>query len=95
MALDGIYLHLLKKEITQKLLGFRVDKIYQPSREEILFTFRTFDGVQKLLLSAKADCPVIQLTQQHIENRQTLHTHNALQALAAQNVDIKQDGFEE
>ena len=97
MALDGIYLHLLKKEITQKLLGFRVDKIYQPSREEILFTFRTFDGVQKLLLSAKADCPVIQLTQQHIENpakppmlTMLLRKH----LCGAKLVDIKQDGFE-
>lgn len=97
MALDGIYLHLLKKEITQNLLGFRVDKIYQPSREEILFTFRTFDGVQKLLLSAKADCPVIQLTQQHIENpakppmlTMLLRKH----LCGAKLVDIKQDGFE-
>lgn len=97
MALDGIYLHLLKKEISQKLLGFRVDKIYQPSREEILFTFRTFDGVQKLLLSAKADCPVIQLTQQHIENpakppmlTMLLRKH----LCGAKLVDIKQDGFE-
>ena len=97
MALDGIYLHLLKKEITQNLLGSRVDKIYQPSREEILFTFRTFDGVQKLLLSAKADCPVIQLTQQHIENpakppmlTMLLRKH----LCGAKLVDIKQDGFE-
>lgn len=97
MALDGIYLHLLKKEISNKLLGFRVDKIYQPSREEILFTFRTFDGVQKLLLSAKADCPVIQLTNQHIENpakppmlTMLLRKH----LCGAKLVDIKQDGFE-
>ena len=68
MALDGIFLHLLKNEIKDKLLNCRVDKIHQPSRDELLFSFRTYNGVEKLLLSAKADCPRIQLTKQNIEN---------------------------
>ncbi|MBQ8078093.1 MAG: NFACT family protein, partial [Eubacterium sp.] len=68
MSFDGIFLNLIKNEISDKLVCFRVDKIYQPSREELLFTFRTFDGTEKLLLSAKAECPRIQLTNQFVEN---------------------------
>lgn len=68
MALDGIFLHLLKNEISDKLLGARVDKIYQPSRDELMFTFRTNEGVFRLMLSAKADCARIHLTNQFVEN---------------------------
>lgn len=68
MAFDGIFLYLTKNEIENKILGSRVDKIYQPSKEEILFTFRTLDGVEKLLLSARAYSARIQLTNQYIEN---------------------------
>jgi predicted ribosome quality control (RQC) complex YloA/Tae2 family protein len=97
MALDGIYLHLLKNEIKQQVLGFRVDKIYQPSKEEILFTFRTFDGNVKLLLSAKADCPRIQITKQNIENPKKPPMLTMLlrkHLCGAKLIDIKQDGFE-
>ncbi|MFR5876972.1 MAG: NFACT family protein, partial [Eubacterium sp.] len=97
MALDGIYLYLLKNEIKEKLLGFRVDKIYQPSREEILFTFRTYDGMVKLLLSAKADCPRIQLTTHNGENpkKPPMLTMLLRKHLGgAKLVDIQQEGFE-
>lgn len=97
MAFDGIFLHLIKNEISEKVLGFRVDKIYQPSREEILFSFRTYDGVEKLLLSARADTSRIQLTNQHIENPKkppmlTMLLRKLL--CGARLVDIKQEGFE-
>lgn len=97
MALDGIYLHLLKNEIKDKLIGFRVDKIYQPTRDEIMFTFRTYEGVVKLLLSAKADCPRIQITNQNVENpkRPPMLTMLLRKLLGgAKLVDIQQDGFE-
>lgn len=97
MAFDGIFLYLIKNEISQKLLGFRVDKVYQPSKEEILFTFRTREGSEKLLLSAKADSSRIQLTNQHIENPKkppmlTMLLRKLL--CGAKLVDIKQEGFE-
>lgn len=97
MALDGIFLHLLKNEIKDKLLNCRVDKIHQPSRDELLFSFRTYNGVEKLLLSAKADCPRIQLTKQNIENPKkppmlTMLLRKCLSS--AKLVDILQDGFE-
>ena len=40
MSFDGIFLHLTLQEIKQNLLGCRVDKIYQPSRDELLFAER-------------------------------------------------------
>ena len=43
MALDGIYLSLLRKEF-DPLIDGRVDKIHQPSREELIMTIRTKKG---------------------------------------------------
>ena len=43
MALDGIYLSLLRKEF-DPLIDGRVDKIHQPSREELIMTIRTKEG---------------------------------------------------
>ncbi len=97
MAFDGIFLHLIKNEISDRIADSRVDKIYQPSREELLFTFRTRTGSEKLLLCAKADCARIQLTSQFIENPKTppmltmlLRKHLGGARLRT----IEQDGFE-
>ncbi len=97
MSFDGIFLNLIKNEISDKLVGFRVDKIYQPSREELLFTFRTFDGTEKLLLSAKAECPRIQLTNQFVENpkKPPMLTMLLRKHLGGAKLrEITQDGFE-
>lgn len=97
MAFDGIFLHLMKNEIADKLVGFRVDKIYQPSKEELMFTFRTFDGTEKLLLSAKAECPHVQLTTQFVENpkKPPMLTMLLRKHLGGAKLrEIRQDGFE-
>lgn len=95
--LDGIYLYHLKNEILSVLRGFRVDKIYQPSKEELMFSFKTFEGTKKLLLSAKAESARIQLTNQFVENPKKppmltmlLRKHLSKAKLR----DIEQDGFE-
>ena len=41
MALDGVFLRNTAKEIEQAALGARVDKIYQPNREEIIVSLRS------------------------------------------------------
>ncbi len=51
MALDGAFLYAVKTEL-MPLIGGRVDKIHQPSREEILITIRTRSGAKKLYISA-------------------------------------------
>lgn len=68
MALDGAYLHHMKKEIEDKLLGGRVDKIYQPTRDELVIGFRTREEHLKLLLSARPDTARVHLTQVSLEN---------------------------
>ena len=97
MALDGVFLYLLRNEIKEQLQGFRVDKIYQPSREELLFTFRTFDGTKKLLFSARPESARVQITNQFVENPKqppmlTMLLRKHLSG--AKLKDIIQDGFE-
>ena len=58
----------LKKEITDRALGARVDKIYQPNKEELVFLLRTRQEAFKLLLSARANSPRIHFTQYAPEN---------------------------
>lgn len=70
MALDGIFLHFLKDEIISEILGARVDKVFQPSKDEIILAFRTREGVKKLLLSARANSPRIHFIQKTPENPQ-------------------------
>lgn len=62
MALDGAFLHHLKREIEEAVLGAKVDKIYQPNREEMVLLFRTRAGAKRLLLSARANSARIQFT---------------------------------
>ena len=68
MALDGIYLHHIRAEIENNILGGRVDKIYQPSRDELVFVFRTREAAFKLLLSARPDTARINFTDTKPEN---------------------------
>lgn len=67
MALDGIFLNCVKKEL-DFLIGGRVDKISQPSREEIIITMRTRGGTEKLLLSASANSARVHITKENVEN---------------------------
>ncbi|MDF2566747.1 MAG: hypothetical protein K0R90_203 [Oscillospiraceae bacterium] len=68
MALDGAFLYTIKQEIEQVALGSRVEKIYQPSREEIIIALRWKGGNAKLLLSAGANSPRIHFTGIPLEN---------------------------
>ena len=96
MALDGIYLSLLKKEF-DALIGARVDKIHQPTREEMVISLRTREGTKKLLFNAGSGAARVHLTTQEIENPKTppmlcmlLRKHLASGRLTG----IRQDGFE-
>lgn len=68
MALDGIYLNHLKNEIEAFAVGSRIEKIYQPSKEELVFSLRSREGAKKLLLSCKADSARIHFTDFPPEN---------------------------
>ncbi len=68
MALDGIYLYHLKNEIEAFAVGSRIEKIYQPTKEELVFSLRSREGAKKLLLSCKADSARIHFTDYPPEN---------------------------
>ena len=67
MALDGAYLHCIAEELSP-LIGSRIDKIYQPSRDELVLSFRAKGGAQRVLFSASADAARIHITETSPEN---------------------------
>lgn len=71
MALDGIFLRHICNEIAQFAIGARVDKIYQPNKEELVFSLRSHSGAKKLLLSIRSNSPRIHFTENAPENPQT------------------------
>ena len=68
MALDGIFLNLLRQELCDALIGARVEKIYQPTREEVVIAFRGTAGNHRLLLSSKSSGARVHLTSLAVEN---------------------------
>lgn len=68
MALDGAFLRHIKRELEEKLLGARVDKIHQPNREELVVAFRTRESGYKVLFSARANSARVHFTAIPLEN---------------------------
>lgn len=62
MALDGITISHIAWEINEKALLGRIDKIFQPEREEIIINIRAKGQNLKLLLTAAADRPRLHFT---------------------------------
>lgn len=96
MALDGVFLRLVKNELSPLIDG-RVDKIYQPSREELVIGIRTRDGSYRLLFNTGAGTARVHVTKAEIENPKVppmfcmfMRKHLSSGRL----VDIRQDSFE-
>ncbi len=68
MALDGITLSSIIKELKDELLGSRIDKIYQPLKDEIIFSVRNGKLAKRVLLSANSNHPRIHFTEIQKEN---------------------------
>ncbi len=68
MALDGAFLRHIKKELEEKLVGARVDKIHQPNREELVVAFRTREAAYRVLFSARANSARVHFTSIPLEN---------------------------
>lgn len=62
MALDGLVLANVVHELNHKLIGGRIDKIYQIEKEEILITIRNQGTAHKLLLTANSNYPRLHLS---------------------------------
>ncbi len=68
MALDAICLTAVLEELRGTLEGGRIDKVYQPSRDEIVLAVRGAGANVKLLLSARPNGPRLHLTKEVREN---------------------------
>ena len=68
MALDGIATANIVFELNDRLLGGRIDKIYQPLGDEIIFSARSIGANYKVLASANSSHPRIHLTQLSKDN---------------------------
>ncbi|HUX46503.1 MAG TPA: NFACT RNA binding domain-containing protein, partial [Desulfosporosinus sp.] len=65
--LDGVTLAYLVDELAPQLIGARIDKIFQPEKDEIHFLLRQ-QGSRRLLLSTNATSPRFHLTQENKKN---------------------------
>lgn len=63
MALDGITIAALTKELGEELQGGRIYKIAQPERDELLLTIKNNGSQYRLVLSADASLPLLYLTE--------------------------------
>lgn len=68
MALDGIFLSKVKNELIKNAVGLRVDKVLQPTRDEVILNLRGKQGNYKLLICVRADSPRVHFTSHNIDN---------------------------
>lgn len=68
MSLDGITTHFLAKELNERLVGGRIDKIYQPDRYDIILSVRQESQNFRVLLSANPSGPRIHISTSTREN---------------------------
>lgn len=97
MALDALAIRCLTDEIKNSVSGGRIDKIYQPERDEIVLHIRTFTESFSLVLCASSAHPRIHFTTAKKQNPMTaplfcmlLRKHLG----SAKITDVRQVGFE-
>lgn len=96
MALDGAFLYAVRNELLP-LIGGRVEKIHQPSREEVIISIRTRSGSKKLYISANAGSARVHITENSVDNPQTPPMFCMLlrkRLGSGKLTDIRQDGLE-
>lgn len=68
MAFDGAFLYQIRREVETTAVGCKVDKVCQPSRDELVLILRGKNFNGRLLLSAGANSPRVQFTADSPEN---------------------------
>lgn len=68
MALDGLVIANVIKELNDTLLGGRINKISQPENDALVLVIKNNRSQYKLFLSANASLPLIYLTQENKPN---------------------------
>lgn len=97
MAIDGIFLHFLKNEIADFAIGAKVDRIYLPTKYELVLVLRTRTQTKKLFISVSGNSPRINFTEFTPENPMTPPMLCMLlrkQLCGAVITDIRQIGFD-
>ena len=96
MALDGAFLHIIKNDLS-KLIGGRIEKIHQPSKEELVLGIRTRERSYKLLISASPASARVHITDRPAENpaKPPMFCMLLRKRLGSGKLaDIRQDGLE-
>lgn len=70
MAFDGLLIHHLVDELKTMLVGGRVDKIFQPEKDELTLTIRGLNKSMSLFISVESSMPYFTLTASKKENPQ-------------------------
>lgn len=65
MSFDGIVVKSLVGELREKLIDSKIDKVYQPEKDEVCLKIRSKEGACKLLLSASASHPRIYISNKY------------------------------
>ena len=68
MAFDAGMLSCVLHEIKEESLGARIEKVYQPERDEIILQIRSKSGGKRLLINAGSNNPRIGFTTVPKEN---------------------------
>ena len=68
MALDAALLELTARELKQRLADARIDKIFEPTRDEVVLHLRTRTESHRLLVSARSGSARVCITQETFEN---------------------------
>lgn len=68
MSFDGIFTHLMVKELSAELTSGRISKIHQPYPNEVVLVIRSRGKNRKLLLSAHPSYARVQLTEMNYNN---------------------------
>ena len=97
MAFDAGMLSAVINEIKVLSGGARIEKVYQPSKDEIIIQIRSVEGGKRILINAGGNNPRIGFTEATRENPQNppmfcmlLRKHLS----GAKLLDVKQAGFE-
>ncbi len=70
MAFDGLLIHHLCDELKTQLVGGRIDKIFQPEKDELILSIRGLKSNFSLFISIDASMPYFTLLKDKKENPQ-------------------------
>lgn len=97
MALDGITIACMAKELQSKIIGGRIAKIAQPEKDELLLTINKDKEQFRLVMSADASLPLLYFAKENKKSPLTAPNFCMLLRKHIQNgriIDVVQPGLE-